>query len=76
MEVDDMKLILNVGTVDRIARVGLAVVLGAAFAAGAVAAPLSYLALAVGAVLLVTGLAGFCPLYAVLRVGTNPVGRR
>ena len=39
-----VKLTQNVGTIDRIARLALAVVLGAAFLTGAVAAPLGYLA--------------------------------
>ncbi len=70
-----MKLTQNEGTLDRIIRVVLGVALGAAFAAGAVAAPLSYVALIVAALLVVTGLAGFCPLYRVLGLRTIPVRR-
>ncbi len=70
-----MKLTQNEGTLDRIIRVVLGVALGAAFAAGAVAGPLGYVALIVAALLVVTGLAGFCPLYRVLGLRTIPVRR-
>jgi hypothetical protein len=70
-----MKLQTNENPADRVVRVALGLVLILAFAAGWAAAPLSFLALAVGAIALVTGLAGFCPLYAVLGVSTCRVRR-
>ncbi len=71
-----MKLSRNEGTPDRIIRVVLGVVLGAALVAGVVTGPLAYVGLVVAAVLLVTGLTGFCPLYAVLGLRTLPASRR
>jgi hypothetical protein len=70
-----MKLQTNENPADRVVRVALGLVLILAFAAGWATAPLSFLALAVGAIALVTGLAGFCPLYAVLGVSTCRVRR-
>lgn len=71
-----MKLSRNEGTPDRIIRVVLGVVLGATLVAGVVTGPLAYVGLVVAAVLLVTGLTGFCPLYAVLGLRTIPASRR
>ncbi len=70
-----MKLQINEHPVDRAIRVVLAVVLFALTAAGFVAAPWIYGAWVVGAVLLVTGAIGFCPLYAILRLSTAPARR-
>jgi hypothetical protein len=67
-----MKIQQNVGTADRFLRVALAVAIGALAVAGTIAAPLSYFAAALAAILLVTGTTGFCPIYAVLRVRTRP----
>ncbi len=65
-----MKLQINEHPLDRVIRVVLAVILIAAAAAGLVAAPWIDAAWVVGALLLLTGAVGFCPLYAVLRFST------
>ncbi len=65
-----MKLKMNESPLDRIARIVVGIVLLALIAAGTLAAPWLYLAGAVGAILLVTGIVGFCPLYAILRIST------
>ena len=65
-----MKLQINEHPIDRLVRIVLAVALFAVVATGSVAAPWSYLAGLVGAIMLVTGAVGFCPLYAILRVST------
>jgi hypothetical protein len=70
-----MKLQTNENPADRVARVVLGLILVVVAAAGAATAPLAYLAWIVGAIALVTGLAGFCPLYAVLGVSTCKVRR-
>ncbi|HEX5826336.1 MAG TPA: DUF2892 domain-containing protein [Candidatus Limnocylindrales bacterium] len=70
-----MKLQQNVGTPDRIVRLVLAAVLAAAALTGLVAAPFSYLAGVLAVVMLVTGLTGFCPLYALFGIRTCPVRR-
>ena len=64
----------NVGSWDRWLRavIGLALVGGAA----TWGAPLRWLGLGVGAVLLVTAAAGYCPLYGVCRISTAPKAAR
>ncbi len=49
----------------------LGIGLAALALAGAVTAPLLYVVWVVAAIALVTGIVGFCPLYALLRVGTK-----
>jgi hypothetical protein len=70
-----VKLTQNVGTVDRIARLAIAVVLGAVVLTGAATAPMSWIAGALAVTLLVTGATGFCPLYALAGIRTCPVRR-
>jgi Inner membrane protein YgaP-like, transmembrane domain len=66
-----MQLKTNESTLDRAIRIVLGIALLGIAAVGTVAAPWVYLAGLVGAIALVTGAVGFCPLYAVLRVGTK-----
>ena len=70
-----MKLQTNESTPDRIIRVVLGVALLALAVAGIVGGPVAILAWVVGAIALVTGIVGFCPLYAILRVSTKPATR-
>jgi hypothetical protein len=70
-----MRLQINEHPIDRVVRIVLAVALFALVATGSVAAPWLYLAGFVGAIMLVTGVVGFCPLYAILRVSTLPSRR-
>ncbi len=67
-----MKLGMNVGTTDRVIRIVLGVALAAIALAGSVSAPLLYVVWVVAAIAVVTGVVGFCPLYALLRVSTKP----
>lgn len=60
----------NEASWDRIVRVVAGVAL-VGFGLGAFASPWSWIAAVVGAVLLVTGIVGFCPLYALLHLRTN-----
>ena len=70
-----MKLTTNESPIDRIIRIVLGVGVAGLALAGGVATPLLYVAWLVAAVLVVTGIVGFCPLYAVLRVGTGRAAR-
>ena len=65
-----MKLQVNEGLRDRGIRIVLGIALLAAAGAGLIAAPIVYVTSVVGAVALVTGIVGFCPLYAILRLST------
>ena len=67
-----MTLRKNTGNADRAIRLGIAAVLAIVALAGVVSAPISYLVLAVAGVMLVTGVTGFCPIYAIFRVSTCP----
>jgi hypothetical protein len=70
-----VKLQVNEGRIDRIARLVAGTVLLAIAILGVVAAPLSLVAGAVGAILVATGALGFCPLYALFGVNTCPAKR-
>lgn len=65
-------MVTNVGRTDRIARLVVAVlaVIGALFTSGAVAVVLWIVA----AILAITAIVGYCPLYSVLRMNTNRTG--
>ena len=67
-----MKLQRNTGNPDRAIRLVIAGLLAVAAITGVVTAPRSYLALGVAGIMLVTGVTGFCPIYAILRVSTCP----
>ena len=68
-------MIPNVGTADRLIRIvlGLALLFSPLANVPAIwsSQPLAYLSMAVGAILLLTGVFSFCPLYRVLGIGTR-----
>ncbi len=66
-----MNLKLNEGTPDRVVRVVLGGILVALAAFGGLTAPLLYVIWAVAMIALVTGVVGFCPLYALFRFSTR-----
>jgi hypothetical protein len=68
-----VKLTINESPLDRIIRIVLGLGLVGLAIAGVVTAPIAYVAWLVAAVLLVTGIVGFCPLYALLHVSTRRV---
>ena len=70
-----MKIEINEAPADRIIRIVAGIVLAAVAIGGAVTAPLLYVVWLVAAILLVTGIVGFCPLYALLRVSTKSKAR-
>lgn len=63
----------NEGNLDRIIRVIIAAVLAILFFTGTVSGVLGYVLLAVGAVMLVTALAGSCPLYSIFGFSSCPL---
>lgn len=65
----------NESTLDRIVRIVAAIALGAAALGGVVTAPFVFVAWVVAAILAVTGIVGFCPFYAALRIGTRSGAR-
>jgi hypothetical protein len=70
-----MKLQINESPIDRAIRIVLGLALVAVGVAGLVTAPVLYITWVVAAVALATGIAGFCPLYAILRLSTAPARR-
>lgn len=65
-----MKLPVNVGSVDRVIRIGLGIGLVALALGASLAGPLLAVVWLVAAIMLVTGAIGFCPLYFVLTIST------
>lgn len=63
----------NEGTPDRLLRGGAALALAAMVAAVPMAPGLYYSLIGVAAILGLTALVGFCPLYALLGINTRPV---
>jgi len=61
---------VNESGTDRILRVVVGVILVLLYVFGVVGSTLGLVLTVVGAVALVTGLTGFCPLYAILKVKT------
>jgi len=70
-----MRLTQNVGTPDRVVRFIIAAALAAVALSGLVAGPLAIVALVAAGVMLVTGLVGFCPLYAIVGFSSCPIRR-
>jgi hypothetical protein len=68
---NEMQLSTNESALDRVIRIVAGIALAVVALVGAVAAPWVYAVWLVAAVLVVTGAAGFCPLYALLRVSTK-----
>ena len=66
-------MVRNEGTVDRVVRVVVGLVLVAAWAFGWLTGTLAVVLGVVGIVLIGTGAVGFCPLYRVLGLSTCPV---
>ena len=63
----------NESGIDRIIRAVVGIILIALAASSAVTGVLGIIFWVVGAVLLLTGIVGFCPLYALLRIRTKQV---
>lgn len=65
----------NVGSTDKVIRLVLALVAVVAAVVVGISSALGVVLLVVGAVLAVTAMTGFCPLYRVLGLSTCPVRR-
>ncbi len=65
-----MKLQQNVGTMDRGIRIIVGIALLALALVTPIATPFLYVVWLVAAIALVTGIVGFCPLYAVIGLST------
>jgi hypothetical protein len=63
----------NESGLDRIIRVVIGIVLFALFFAHVVTGGLGIVFIVLGAIALLTGIVGFCPLYSLLKIKTNKV---
>jgi hypothetical protein len=70
-----MKIQINESPLDRAVRIVLGVALLALGVAGMVTAPIVYATTFVAVIALATGIVGFCPLYAILRLSTATAKR-
>lgn len=64
----------NMGTVDRVLRVLIAVVVGVLYLTGQITGTAAIILGIVAAIFLLTGFVGFCPLYAPFRISTRGKG--
>jgi len=62
----------NMGIIDRISRVIIAVILGVLVWQGSIESPWSYIAIIIAGVFLLTSLVSFCPLYRLINIDTCP----
>lgn len=62
----------NVGTIDRVVRIVLALVFAALYFTGTVTGTLGIALLVLGGVFIVTSLVSFCPLYTIFGLSTCP----
>jgi hypothetical protein len=63
----------NVGSIDKVVRILIAVVISILFFTGTVQGVVAYVLLALGAIFLLTSAVGFCPLYRLVGISTCKV---
>jgi hypothetical protein len=63
----------NVGTIDKVIRIALAIVFAVLYFTGTVSGTLGIILLILGGVFLLTSLMGTCPLYSMVGISTCPV---
>ena len=63
----------NMGNIDRVIRMIVAIVLVALFFMGKIEGALGYVALAVAAIFALTSVISFCPAYAIFGIRTCPL---
>ncbi|MCE7921852.1 MAG: DUF2892 domain-containing protein [Haliscomenobacteraceae bacterium CHB4] len=66
----------NMGSTDKTIRLLLAAVFAVLFFTGIVSGVLGYVLLVLAAIFALTSVVGFCPLYALAGLNTNPVEER
>lgn len=62
----------NMGTLDRILRVVVAVIIAALYFTGTISGTLGYVLLGLGGIFLLTSVLSFCPLYLPFGISTCP----
>jgi len=64
----------NMGLIDRVARVALAITVGVLWATGVIEGTLGIVLMVLAAVFVLTSLVGFCPIYLPLSLSTKKEG--
>lgn len=62
---------LNMGALDRVLRILIAAIIGYLYATGAISGPLGLALVILSCVFVITGLIGYCPLYAPFGMSTR-----
>lgn len=65
----------NVGTVDKVIRVALAVIALVLYLTKVVTGTLAVVVMAIAIILVLTSIIGFCPLYSPFKLSTNKKGK-
>ena len=63
----------NVGSIDKVVRVIIAIVAGALYFTGTVTGVLGYVALGVGVIMLATAVMGRCPIFSIFGMSSCPL---
>ena len=63
-------MVKNESLIDRVIRIALALVIAILYFSGTISGAIGIILLIVALVLLLTGIVGFCPLYALLKIST------
>jgi hypothetical protein len=63
---------INMGTIDKVIRVIIALVFSGLYFTGTVTGVLGYILLALGAIFILTSIMSFCPLYLPFGISTCP----
>jgi hypothetical protein len=63
----------NVGTIDKVIRIAMAIVFAVLYFTGTVTGTLGIVLLVLGGVFLLTSLMGTCPIYSLVGISTCPV---
>lgn len=62
---------LNMGTIDRVARIAIAVAVGVLYYLGMISGTAALVLGAIAVIFILTGAVGFCPLYKVVNLSTR-----
>lgn len=60
----------NMGNIDRLIRIGIAVIIGILFWQGVIEGTLAYVLIGLSVIFILTSLVSFCPLYTVFGIKT------
>jgi large-conductance mechanosensitive channel len=65
----------NMGTLDRIIRIAVAVIIGVLYFTGVISGLTAIVLMVIAAVFILTSFVGFCPLYALIGINSSGKGK-